>query len=363
MLAHKDKAPIPIIASSVSLGFIVLCLVVYLLHVGRTIIIPFVVAIFVWYLINAVARWLGRLSIFKFNIPRFFCFTMALMALSCGLWVIFELITSNLSQVMSSATVYQNNFEKIMPKLVERLDLEYTPTIRDFVDYLDFGETIKMLARTFTGFAGKTLIVSFYVGFLLYEQRYFDKKIINMIKDKRTENKVRQALANIDNKMQRYIGIKSLVSLVDSVLTFSILSFFHIDFAAFWGLMAFFLHFIPYAGSFIAISIPSTIAMLQYADPHQGLVVAGALAVSHAFLGHFLDPFLMGDKLNLSPIFIISSLAMWGMVWGIPGMFLAIPILAMILISLSQFPSTRSIAILISKTGNISNEESNETKD
>ncbi len=363
MVSNKDKAPIPIIASSVSLGFIVLCLVIYLLHVGRTIVIPFVVAIFVWYLINALARWLSKLEIFNTYIPRFFCFTISLMALACGLWIIVELVASNLSQVMHSATVYQHNLEKIIPKIVKILNLEHEPTVRDFIGYLDFGKTIKMLAKTFTGLAGKVLIVSFYVGFLLYEQRYFDKKIINMIKDKRTENKVRQALANIDNKMQRYIGVKSLVSLVDSILTFSILSFFHVDFAAFWGLMAFFLHFVPYAGSFVAILIPSIIAMLQYGDPSQGLMVAGSLAVSHAFLGHFLDPFLMGDRLNLSPIFIISSLAMWGMVWGIPGMFLAIPILAMILITLSQFPSTRSIAILISKTGNIDSEEANETKD
>jgi predicted PurR-regulated permease PerM len=59
----------------------------------------------------------------------------------------------------------------------------------------------------------------------------------------------------------------------------------------------------------------------------------------------------MGHNLNLSPVFIISSLAMWGMVWGIPGMFLAVPILAIITIILSQFPKTRPAAILMSKTG------------
>jgi predicted PurR-regulated permease PerM len=75
------------------------------------------------------------------------------------------------------------------------------------------------------------------------------------------------------------------------------------------------------------------------------------LATSHAFLGHILDPYLMGNNLNLSPIFIITNLAMWGMLWGIPGMFLASPILAIVALALGQFERTRPLAILMSKTG------------
>ena len=75
--------------------------------------------------------------------------------------------------------------------------------------------------------------------------------------------------------------------------------------------------------------------------------------MSHAFLGHILDPYLMGNTLNLSPIFIISNLAMWGMIWGVPGMFLAIPILAIVALTLAQFERTRPLAVLVSKTGEI----------
>ncbi|HAJ89644.1 MAG TPA: AI-2E family transporter, partial [Rhodospirillaceae bacterium] len=166
-----------------------------------------------------------------------------------------------------------------------------------------------------------------------------------------TEDQVRVIIHKIDVRIQRYIGIKSLVSAIDSILTYFILSYFHVDFAEFWGLMAFFLHFIPYAGSFIALTLPSAIALIQFGDPAVFAMVLGCLCLSHAFLGHVLDPYLMGNNLNLSPIFIISSLAMWGMVWGIPGMFLAVPILAIITIILSQFPNTRPLAILMSKTG------------
>src|SRR5690606_18830177 len=117
-----------------------------------------------------------------------------------------------------------------------------------------------------TGIAGKTLVVIFYVGFLLYEQRFFDRKIRTMFTNAKTESRVRKTLNHIDVKIQRYIGVKSMMSATDSFLTYVILSTAGVSFAEFWGLMAFFLHFIPYAGSLIAISVPALIALIQFPD-------------------------------------------------------------------------------------------------
>lgn len=334
-----------------ALWFIAACLIVYILYLTRSILIPFVIAIFVWYLINAIARGLGKLSFRKKRLPGFLCFTIALLGLGCGMWVIFDLIGRNISQVIQAAPVYQQNFEKIVPKIVDLLNLEHAPTVRDLFQYIGLGKTMTFFAAMFTGFAGKTLVVMFYVGFLLYEQRFFKRKIMEILQSRKNEARLRHVLRNIDVKMQRYIGVKSFVSGIDSILTFTILSVFDVDFAGFWGLMAFFLHFIPYAGSFVAITLPSLIALIQYGDPTHAFAVLACLSISHAFIGHMLDPFLMGDNLNLSPIVIISSLAMWGMLWGIPGMFLAVPILVMIVITLSQFRLTRPVAVLFSKTG------------
>jgi predicted PurR-regulated permease PerM len=341
----------PIVASSVAIGFIALSLLVFVLHEARAIIIPFVIAVFVWYLINAMARGIGYLSIGGLALPRFARFTLAIIALCAMLVGIGTLISRNIADVIQAAPHYQENFQPIIQQVMVWLELSHQPTFEEIREYLDLGKVITVLAQSFTGIAGKMLVVIFYTGFLLYEQKYFNRKIINMISHQKTEDHVRAIIHKIDVRIQRYIGIKALVSLIDSTITFFILSAFGVDFAEFWGLMAFFLHFIPYAGSFIAISVPSIISLIQFGDPTIFGLVMGSLCLSHAFLGHVLDPYLMGNNLNLSPIFIISSLAMWGMVWGIPGMFLAVPILAIITIILSQFPNTRPIAILLSKNG------------
>ncbi len=341
----------PIVASSVAVGFIALSLLVFVLHEARAIIIPFVIAVFVWYLINAIARGIGMIPMLGDTIPRFIRFILAITAL-CGLLTgIGILVSRNISDVIEAAPHYQENFQPIIQKVMLWINLDHEPTFEEIKSYLDLGKIITILAQSFTGIAGKTLVVVFYTGFLLYEQKYFNRKIINMISDQQTEDHVRAIIHKIDVRVQKYIGIKALVSAIDSILTYIILSFFGVDFAEFWGLMAFFLHFIPYAGSFIALTLPSAIALIQFGDPTIAAMVLGSLCLSHAFLGHVLDPYLMGNNLNLSPIFIISSLAMWGMVWGIPGMFLAVPILAIVTIILSQFPKTRPMAILMSKTG------------
>lgn len=353
------KQPAAVLAASYALCFMALCLIIYVLKLGSNILIPFVVAVFVWYLINAIARYYGtfRVGFFKDGkLPSALRFVLAFITFMCLMWFIYELVHQNIDDVIAQAPKYQQSFNKFVPRLAELLGFDHTPTVKELFsqtikEYIDIGAFITGFAGMLTGMAGKTLVVMFYLGFLLYEQRFFNRKIVLMIKDKATEDRVRNVIHTIDLKVQKYIGVKAFVSACDSFLTFVILSLIGVDFAGFWGVMAFFLHFIPYAGSFVALAMPSIIALIQFGDVSMGFLTLACLGVSHAFLGHILDPYLMGNNLNLSPIIIISNLAMWGMIWGIPGMFLAIPILAIVAIALGQFERTRGLAIFISKTG------------
>lgn len=357
MTIRKPTAEAPIIAASYALCFMGICLVIYILQVSKAIMIPFVVAVFVWYLINAMARFYSeKAQEFGIKISRLLSFAFSFVTLFGLVWFISDLVHQNIDDVIKEAPKYQQSFGRILTEVAVLLKLDHTPTLgelfkENLAGYVDIGAFITEFARMLSGMAGKTLVVLFYLGFLLYEQQYFNRKIFLMIKSPATEERLRKVLKTIDVKIQRYIGVKAFVSACDSFLTFVILSMIGVDFAGFWGVMAFFLHFIPYAGSFVAIATPCIIALIQFGDPSMFLLTLSCLGISHAFLGHVLDPYLMGNNLNLSPIFIITNLAMWGMIWGVPGMFLAIPILAIVTITLSQFERTRGFAILISKTG------------
>ncbi len=354
MTVAKQKVSAPIVASSYALGFIVLCLVIYILHVGATIMIPFVIALFLWYLINALARGLGRLFT---KLPRFFCFFLAILSIIAGLWFTYKLVSANAAEVISAAPVYQQKLESFLPTLLDNIPAPYRPNMHDLTGFIDIAGSITALAKMFTGIAGKTLVVLFYTGFLLYEQQFFRRKLDAVIESAETERRVHGILRNIDIKIQRYIWVKTFISAMTGICTWLLLRFFHIDFAEFWGVMAFILNFIPYVGSLVAVIMPSVIALVQTGDVTTTTMVLAGLSVIQLLWGSVLDPRMMGDSLNLSPIFIIFSLAAWGMIWGVPGMFLSIPILAMITITLSQFPTTRPIAILLSKTGDVERDE------
>ncbi len=355
MTTQPKRAAVPEVASSYALGFIVIFLAVYVLNLAASIMVPLVMAVFIWYLINAIARGIGSLSRYGITVPRFLCFALAISFLLLGIWGIFELIRDNVSKVAAEAPTYQENFEAIKPKILSLLGLDHVPTLQEVVQHFDLASIIKTFAALCTGIAGKTVEVLFFTGFLLYEQRYFARKLDEMIEDPSLETKIRHIVANIDIKIQRYIAVKTLVSFLAGVATYFILRIVGVNYPAFWALMAFFLHFIPYVGTFAAIALPSLMALVQFGVDADGVktffTVGISLGGALMLIGHILDPRLLGDTMNLSPICIILSLAMWGMIWGVPGMFLAIPLLAILVITMSQFESTRPLAILLSKNG------------
>ena len=83
------------------------------------------------------------------------------------------------------------------------------------------------------------------------------------------------------------------------------------------------------------------------------LLLAGALSVAQFLNGNLLDPYLMGNSLNLSPFVILVSLTVWSALWGIPGAFLAVPITACIMMILAEFSGSRPIAVLLSQKGEV----------
>jgi predicted PurR-regulated permease PerM len=145
--------------------------------------------------------------------------------------------------------------------------------------------------------------------------------------------------------------VKSLVSAATGGLVFLLMTLFSLEFAAAMGIFTFILNFIPNLGSIIATLVVAVVTYVQVSDPTVTLIVFFATGAVQFLIGNIIDPMLMGRALRLSSFGIIISLAFWGLVWGIPGMFLAVPIMVAIMIICAQIPQMRPVAILLSREG------------
>ena len=156
-------------------------------------------------------------------------------------------------------------------------------------------------------------------------------------------------IQNIDRQIQRYLAIKTVVSLITGILATIVLMIFGVDFAIVFGFFTFLLNYIPTVGSVIATLLPLIIAVFQFDTLWTAFWIFLLLGSIQMTIGSFIEPKLMGEGLGLSPLVVLFFLFFWGWLWGIPGMILAVPMAAIIKIVCSNIPTLSFVGELMSK--------------
>ena len=156
----------------------------------------------------------------------------------------------------------------------------------------------------------------------------------------------RQRFARVTREVQRYLGIKTMMSLVTGLLIGLWVAFLGLDFPILWGAVAFVCHFIPNIGAFLAAVPALVLALIQLGPPGAALVALGYTGIQMV-VGNFIEPQLMGRRLGLSPLVVFLSLVFWGFVWGPVGMFLSVPLTMTLKILLENTPRLGWVAILL----------------
>lgn len=329
----------------------------YLLIVGEFLLLPLVIAIALWYLINTLAAALGRLSVGRFSIPRPVCLTLSILTFLAAIWAVINFLSASFGGVMEMAPIYQEN----LIRRLESLSLPFLD-VGDFQgenfgqlisDWINLPSYAASLAGSAAGILASSSLILIYVGFLFFEQGQFRNKISALITDPEKEEEVKGIFDRIRDDIQKYITIKMFTSTLTGVLSFSLMMLMGVDFAGVWGLLIFLLNFIPTVGSIIATMFPAMIALAQSEGYYLFFMVLGGIGAFQVIIGNVIEPRLMGSSFNLSPIVILLNLALWGTIWGVPGAFLCVPFLIIFTIIMSHFPKTRPIAIILSSDGDL----------
>lgn len=160
--------------------------------------------------------------------------------------------------------------------------------------------------------------------------------------------RIRKVFYNVTVQIQNYIVVKSLVSLMIGLLSFIICLVFGIKYALLWGFVTFLLNYIPYLGSFIAVLPPVILSLIQFQSPIRSLILLIALTAAQMIIGNIVEPKFHSRGVNLAPIVIFTSLLIWGYLWGVAGVFLAVPLMSAFNLICENIESLRPISVLIS---------------
>ena len=200
---------------------------------------------------------------------------------------------------------------------------------------------------------GNFILIALYVGFMLAERGQVTSKLGHLFANEKHAVEVQQTVDDIVNGLRDYIWIKTLMSVFTAAVSYAVLKWLGVDFSETWALLIFLLNYIPSIGSVLGVVFPALIALIQFDTVSQFLVIAVLLSGAQFLIGNVLEPAIMGRTLNLSPFVVMVSLAFWGMIWGLVGAFLSVPLTAAIAIACSKVQSWRWVAVLLSENGRV----------
>lgn len=337
-------------------------LIGFIAYVGRGILIPVIVAGFASFLIYTLKEAIKASPVVGRLLPNRVCYLFAFAAIGSVFLFFVDIIRGNMETLINDAALYEARLRDLSREFLGALEsLGVVPA--DLIGGIDelrqtalsminpvlsqFGSMVRALTANF-------VTIFLYTVFMLLERGRIFRKIDKLSADARGRRAVNETIGDIGAMVREFITVKTLSNLVTATASFLVMRLLGVDFAGFWALLIFAFNFIPIIGAPIAMTAPSLLALVQ---PDGGLHIAaltlGLLIAVDQVMSSAIEPRLIGRSLNLSPLVVLLSLAVWGTLWGFAGLLLAVPVTVTIMIILTQFPATRPVAILMSDTGEI----------
>ena len=312
------------------------------MRAAASIINPFLLAVFISSLCAPLLYWLQRRGV-----PD----GLAVLAIISGLLVValflMVFVGRSLNTLSQQLPIYQERLAATMTHVFAWLNnLGIDMTKSPLTDYVTPRKVMNLVyygVSLFRGIFTNMFLILLTVLFILLETSGFPRKLQAAFPDPEgTLAHFKTMTANVN----RYMGFKALFSLATGASIWILLALIGVEFAGTWGVLAFFLNFIPAIGSIIA-AIPAIIWALVQLGLSSALLTLLAYLVVNITIGNLLEPKFMGHKLGLSPLVVILSMIFWGWVLGPIGMVLSVPLTMIGKIALATSEDTRWIAVLL----------------
>jgi len=312
------------------------------MRAASSIIVPFLLSVFLATICSPPLFWMQRKSIPK---------PLAVLSILIGIiaigFLMVVFVGTSLNGLSSALPVYQERLAEMTATFFSRLKgLGLDVSYGVLTDYFDTGKIASVAGNTLTGLRGvlkNIFLILLMFLFLLLEASGFPNKLRAVVKD--PEDSI-VGLSKFTENLNRYLAIKTLFSILTGVIIWGWLCLLRVDYPLLWGLLAFMLNYVPSIGSIIA-AIPAVIlALIQLGTGSALLTCLGYIIVNVA-IGSIIEPRFMGQRLGLSALVVFLSLVFWGWVLGPVGMLLSVPLTMIVKIALQSNDDTQWLAIIL----------------
>lgn len=330
----------------------------FTLSQAKDILGPFALAVLIWLVLEGLARDLAKRIK---GLPLWVGHAIAIAVVLGSIALAFGIVRDAVQRFMEASGTYEASLNDAIANVYAMLRLSAPPKIATLLS----SSSLWPYAQPVIGVAGDTastlVLVLIYVGFLYFAGRGWPAKMVNIFPVREDRKRALAVIADIRRAMEQYLWVQTVLSLITSVLTYFTLLAMGLQNALFWSFVIFFLNYIPTLGSVIAAVLPTMFALVQ--DPHTwpqwmphapisaALIVFLGVSLWQFGIGNFVSPRMTGASLNISPLTVLLSLAVWGGIWGGVGVFLSAPLTVLVMIILAEIPGARWIAVLISEDG------------
>ena len=334
-----------------ALLIIAFAVVLFLLVQARFVLISLATAIILFSLTSDVINFIARQRIGPFRVPNTLASIAAMVLIAAALLTLTSILLAQINTVLVTTLSYAERAPSAVASLFSWLGDDSQLAILNALRSVDVSSYLRGAASQASGVTQATVLVILFVGFLFAERIWFETKLLSLVGDKTQAERVGKIIQSIIHRVNYYLLVKTLISAITGAMIFVLAQAFGLELATSLGIITFVLNFIPNIGSIVATALIALVAHVEIGDGAATLAVFCIAGVIQFINGSIIDPMLMGRALRLSSFGIILSLAFWGAVWGIPGMFLSVPIMVMLLVVCSHVPNLRPFAVLLSREG------------
>ena len=320
-----------------------------LLWLGRDLILPVALAVFIAFTVHPLVSWLER-----HKVPRSPAALIATLIATLIVAGIIGLLYDRISAFWEDLPSYEDRFRDVYRTVARKITqvqvqseqlVKPRPGTVKTQEGVPWGMLVVGTAQGALALAGAATVAVFTLYFALAEGPRFRQKLLGAIgRDPQARERAVTALAQIHRDLEHYMVNRVALNAVLGAVTWGVYAVYGLEHAAIWGLTTALLHFIPYVGPAAGLLLPTAMALLQYGTVKDVVFVAAIYAALVALQGNVVDPIFFGKQMRLSSIVVFLGSLFWFWIWGPVGLFLAVPLLSSIRAVCSHIPRLAVVA-------------------